>query len=371
MKFTLFDRSATFGGGYVFAVVNRLQMLYFVLILPEQLMRSHMLILIILIGLVSQLNLWILAKGLSTKELRTFEDLERMFGKPLLAVLITLGLGALLLKMCVFTLGYAELIQQFIFTSLSEQWIIAIVIAVSIYIAIRGMEKTIRFGIIAFLFSSWMIIAFIFLFVTSFDSLYHLSDVIPHQWQDVRLINVLLIMSSLSGPEFLICLFPWVGKGGNLLKWLSLGNALSVLEYVFLFAATLVFFGEGYLKEVSFPFVNMIQYMQTSFIERIEVIFLSFHAFHFIFANALFGLSFYGGIRFLLGRLQKANSRLGLLATFSLIGIAMLVASEWLWEGFHLNTFTIIQVYVGAFTYVVVPTLFYTVIRLRRGQRFI
>ncbi|MDI5788706.1 hypothetical protein PO124_10775 [Bacillus licheniformis] len=65
-----------------------------------------------------------------------------------------------------------------------------------------------------------------------------------------------------SSPEYLICLAPWFSKEANVLKCLSVGNAISLFEYLFClsvhcFLRLLLFAGNR------FPVMNMLRYLQS------------------------------------------------------------------------------------------------------------
>ncbi|WHY71834.1 GerAB/ArcD/ProY family transporter [Fictibacillus enclensis] len=369
-RFRLFDRTAVMGSGYIFAMVNRMQMLYYVLILPKHLVHPYMMAGILGVGVLSQINLLILAKYLTSNYfVLGYRGFVQLFSEKIVRFFALLGIFFILIKVTVTTLGYVEIVHQFMFPSMKTSWLIFVLMASGFYIASQGMEKTIRLSIIGFLATIWVILVYIPYFLPPIAETHHLYPLVPgevslHSWY-----GLLMVWSALSGPEYLVCLGPWIGPKEKILRGMSIGNALSVFEYLVLFGACLLYYGSPYLEKISFPVVNMIRYLQSPGFERVDLILISLNMIYFLYLIALFLLCLYGAIRIVAGRINIKTNRKGFLGSVIAVFICMLVINGWYWrEGQELNVWVTLQLWLGAITYLLVPSVLAIAMRWKRRQ---
>lgn len=287
-----------------------------------------------------------------------YEGFAALFGERKPRFFILIGLIQLALKIAIMITSYAETVRHFIFPAININWLVIFILVISGYVASRGMENTMRFVIIAFMSSFWMVFLFIRFYIPPIASLTDLYPLIPFEWTEHSWKALLVMWSSFSSPEYLICLAPWFSKEANVLKCLSVGNAISLFEYLFLFIGALFFYGSSYLRETVFPVMNMLRYLQSPILERIDTFLLSAHMFHFAFVIAIFLLCFYGGLRILFKRVSKPVTRRGFLFSFLLIMGCSLIMSTWFWQsGKEQNMWFLIEVSIGAATYALIPAL--------------
>jgi hypothetical protein len=358
---SLFEKTSTYGGIYIMFIVNRLQTVYFMLVMPNYLVQPYMIWGIITVGILSHLNLALLFKWLgSERSAKGFEGFVELFGSKWIRFFAFIGLIPIGMKIIVITIGYAETVQKFIFPSMDLKVLLGLIVVLSAYVASQGMEKTIRFVTIVFFITAWNILVLIPLLYLHTSSLYDLFPLIPTDgtasvWQ-----RLLFLWSCFSGPEYLICLAPWLDLQRKQRVFASIANALSVLEYLFLFVVSLLFFGAVYLKDVRLPVVQIARYLQFPIFERIDVILISMQMFNFVFAIAIFLLCFYGAVRIATGRHQKKKpcTRFGLLILYLTIFTVMLIVVKLMWtDVFRQHVLISIQIWLGALTYLVIPGL--------------
>ena len=137
-------------------------------------------------------------------------------------------------------------------------------------------------------------------FIPPIAALHDLYPLIPTNWTTDSWKGLLLIWSSYSGPEYLICLIPWIKPQQKMRKYLTYANALSTSEYLLLFIASLFFFGSNYLSKSKYPIIQMIRYLQSPMFERLDIILISLHMFLLVFAISIFLLCIYGATRIIL-----------------------------------------------------------------------
>ncbi|EMY8535085.1 GerAB/ArcD/ProY family transporter [Bacillus paranthracis] len=365
--YQLFKKNETFNGLYAMLLVNRLQMLYFFLIMPNILIHPYMIWVLIAVGILSQLNLLLLSKWLLTRlSSNGYNGFVQMFGKRLVRFLSFIGLFFILLKLSVITLGFSEIVQTFMLPSTDTNFLVFFILLFCFYVAGKGVEHTIRFVLISFFCTFWMITFFVFFF---FPPIAHLSDLyplIPMEWKVENWKAFFLILSSYSGPEFLVFLGPWLKTNNKTFRYLSYGNALTVVEYVFLFIASLLYFGSNYLSKSQYPIINMARYFQNPVFERIDMIMLSFELFNLVFAVSLFLLLFYGASKIAFGKMSKPTSGKGLLSNVSLIFIGMVLMNELFWKSEEKQNFLLnLQIIAGSISYFLVPLVIVLVMKKR------
>jgi hypothetical protein len=368
--FSLYEKTSTFGGFYAMLLMSRLQVLYYILILPTYLVYPYMIWASVAIGMLSQLNLMILSKWFASDyAAKGYQGFVELFGERAVRFFAFAGLFFIFLNVTVNTLGYVEMIHKFIYPSMDEKWQIVFLLLISCYVAALGMEKTIRFVVISFLSSFWILAVFIPFFLPPMASLHDLYPLIPTSWSSTpSWKSLLIIWAAFSGPEYLVCMSPWLGPRPKMLKYLSFANALSIFEYSYFFVASLLFFGSDYLSKTRFPVIHMSRYLQSPVFERIDIILISVHLFHLVFAISIFLLCFHGAIRIAVGKAQKPTTRIGYLSSCMAIFACTIMINQWFWKTVENQNFWFnLLVWAGAFTYFLVPGFLLAAVK-RKGR---
>jgi hypothetical protein len=369
-SFFLYGKTTTYSGVYLFFMVNRMQMLYYPLMMPSVLVEPWMIWIILALGVLSQVNMWLLSKWFSSDySAKGYQGFVQLFGERNVRVFACVGVLLIFFKVLIATQGYVEIIHQVIFPSMNPKWLILFLFIVSCYVSSLGMENTIRFVVIAFLSTFWLIFMFLPFFFPPIASLHDLYPLKPVKGSNFSWYVCLFVWSALSGPEYLIFLGPWLNSNQKMLKYLTIGNFLTVIEYSLMFFSTLLFFGSNYLKKVMFPVVNVIRYLQSPILERIDMILLSMYMFLFVFAIAMYNLWLYGAVRIMLGRGVHQTNRLGFICCCLAILVGIMFAQHWFWnQGSSLSPLPNIQIWLRGLTYTFVPIFLFMVVK-RKGRK--
>jgi hypothetical protein len=365
-SFALYEKTNTYDGVHVMLIANRFQMLYFFLILPMHLAHPYMIWAILAIGLLSQLNLIILSKVLHSNSSNGYLGFKTLLGVKFSRIFSFIGLFLLLNKIIFILLGYVEVIQQFMFPSMNFNWLVLFIFLTCVFVASHGMEKTFRFVVIAFFCTFWMILLFISFFLPPIAAVSDLYPLIPTDWSAASWKGLLLLLSSFSGPEYLIFLTPWIKSRKKVLRSLSYANLLTTLEYLLLFIAALFFYGSAYLSKSKYPVVNMARYLQFPILERIDMVLISGQVFTVVFSISIFLLFFYGAVRIGMGKAQHQTTRIGFLSFCLFIFICIIFSYEWIWKSeLNQNILLNFQLWIGTITYFIVPILLLVTIKLK------
>jgi hypothetical protein len=367
---SLFKKKSVYGGVYTIFIMNRLQILYFALIMPTYLAVPHMILGIVGMGLLSQINLVILSKWFaSVYSTRGYQGFVQLFGEKTVRVLACLSLCIILIKITVITLGYVDVIHQFIFPSMSKKWLLFFSFLMGFYLAVQGMDNMIRFIIIIFLGTVWILVLFLPIFFSPSSSLHDLYPLIPNDWTMHSWKSLLFMFSAFSGPEYLIVLVPWLHPHKQTMPSLTWANTFTVFEYLFLFVASLLFYGSSYLSIASFPIVNMTRYLQSPVFERVDIILISIHIAASVYALALFLLVCYGAVRITVGNVHKPTTLIGLMSICLLIFLWMVLINHYYWEAeAGTKLWTELQLWLGALTYGLIPTVLLIAVKRNKGR---
>ena len=199
---SLFERTSAFKGIYLFFLVNRLQMLYFFFIIPMYLIQPHMIWAIIAVGILSHIIIVMLSKWFISKYAsKGYQGFVDLFGVRMIRIFAILGMLFIIVKISVITLGYMEIVHQFIFPSMNPNLLIIIMFMIILYLAVQGLEKSIQFIVISFISTFWMIVLFLPFFFPPIAQIQDLYPIIPFELTMSSWKGLLLVLSSFSGPN--------------------------------------------------------------------------------------------------------------------------------------------------------------------------
>lgn len=367
---SLYNRTSTFDGIYFLLLVNRTQMHYYVLIMPVYLVHSYMVWGIIVMGLLSQLNVMLLSKWFtSSYAAKGYQGFLQLFGKRMVQLFAIFGFLIILLKVSILSLGYVEMLHSFIYPSMDKKWLILVILLISLFVASHGMEKTLRFVVIAFLCGAWILIVFIPFFFPPIANYRDLYPLIPTEWSGQSWRGLLFIWSAYSGSVYLAFMVPWLSSNKKITKYLVIGNMLTIIEYLVLFIATILFYGSSFLSKINFPVVYMASYIETNALVRIDYILISFHMFNYVFDISILLLCFYGAIRVIMSKMNERTTRIGLLSSWFVILISIIIMNQWLWQSVPGQKLLLnIQSCLGAFMYLLVPTILYIAVKRKESM---
>lgn len=362
----LYEKTVSFNGVYPVLLVNRMQVLYFLLFMPAVLVHPYMVWVILIAGLCSQGCLWMISKWLKTAAAQQgYQGFSSLFGRRVLQLLCLIGIFFLFLKISILVLGYSQIVRQFVYPSMDSDWMILIIVLIVWYLSSHGIIKTIRFSVIAFLISHWMSYLFMIFFFSTGASIQDLYPLVPTEWNNDLWQGLLFVFSAFSGPEYLIFLGPWMRPDRRLLRNLSIGNLLSVTEYVILFIASILFFGTGYLSRTEFPLIEMMKYLQTPLFEHIDTILISIYMFNFVFVASILMLLLFGSVRMVLNRPPSETSTpFSFLGCIILLLFFILLVNETIWQN-ELGQDVLVnyQIWAGAASYLLVPAILLLIVK--------
>jgi hypothetical protein len=312
--------------------INRLQTQFYILYLPKVLPDPAMIGVILLASICSHINIILISNYFKTGEISA-DNLVPVRSFRRLAVKLTAlaGLGVILVKSIVLTMGYVGIIHHILFPSVNQMLFAAILLSASLYLARLGMEKTIQFAMIAFIGTIWVIIFYVpFAFPPNANYGY-LQPLLPgeiplHLWQ-----IFFTVWASFAGPEYLLALPKRAVDPKQLKKALMIANAITAIEYIFFFCICLMFYGPEFLSRQDIPIIDLIRYIELPFVERLEMVLMTVYALSVVFVIAVLLLYAAGSLRLFIGTSRPQFDRLWLWLAFAILFLLTLVADRWIW----------------------------------------
>lgn len=144
---------------------------------------------------------------------------------------------------------------------------------------------------------------------------------------------------------------------------------LTIIEFSLLFIASVLFYGSNFLSKINFPIGYMGSYIQTSGLERIDHILISFHMFNYVFDISILLLCLYGAGRVFMRKMNKGATRIGFLSSWFIILISIILMDQWLWETIPGQKMLLnIQIWLGAFIYLLVPAILFTAVKRKESM---
>lgn len=185
---------------------------------------------------------------------------------------------------CLVIKQYALIYQMLIFPSTSDTVLKLFVDVLVFLYVIKGIYTMSKANVI---FSLLLLlqIPLAFFFFEEFD-LARLTPFIFQEGKDMKE-GFIRLYGAYMGYELCLFLFPYAEKNKKWLKYIHLGNGITMFIYMLVTFLAYGFFSHKTIIHVSFPILDMYAYLRFPFIERIQ---------NFLFSLFLFSILHSGGM---------------------------------------------------------------------------
>lgn len=260
---------------------------------------------------------------------------------------------------CLVIKQYVLIYQMIIFPSTSDL-MLKIIIDILVFLFVtKGIYNMSKANLLM-VFILLMIVPSGFMLLGDFDLLrlspYLFKD--GHNW----LKGFANVYAAFMGYELSLLLFPYTEKNNKWLKYVHLGNSLTMLIYVSVVLLCYGFFNYHELRYLSFPLLDMFGYLQFPFVERIQNFIFSLFLFSIITTS---GMYFWSSQQMYSAVLPKFPWKL-LLALIMILAIgvsyipkSLIIVEQW----FDILSLIEVGVAVG------LPLLALLAILIQRGRR--
>ncbi|MGK9253131.1 GerAB/ArcD/ProY family transporter [Paenibacillus sp. 32352] len=368
----LFSISAPFGFLSLAFWANRMQTLYYLLYLPSVLAEPVMIGLILLAAGCSHLNILMIARCFAWKETPGgYLGIVRTLGSAVSFLFLLAGLFAVLMKGIVLMMGYVDIVHHILFPALHATLFGILLLCACVYLARLGMEKTVRFAIVAFVGTIWVTFLYVPFAFPPAAEYRHLLPLLPEHMPKGDWQTFLTIWAAFSGPEYMLALPKEAVDAKKLKTALISANAFTAFEYIFFFVICLTFYGSDYLQRQDLPIVDLIRYIQLPFAERLEMILIPAYAISVVYVVAILLLYAAGAIQ-CLARSRLSAGRAPFWLAFLMMLLLTWMAGRWIWpDEWKAKEWITWLSWLDASTYTVLPFGFFLLgwIMIRRKWR--
>ncbi|PPB08494.1 GerAB/ArcD/ProY family transporter [Brevibacillus laterosporus] len=200
--------------------------------------------------------------------------LGSFFGKSIMVVWILYSLlGAV-------TIFYTSIyiIKEWVLPNTMTFLIVALFLLCT-YIALRGGVRLIcRYQVFVFFFTLWM--PLILLFSLKHGHLTFLLPVLKEGWLPI-LHGVKVTVLAFLGFEWVFLFYPYLENKKHAVKGIIIANTITLLVYLQITFSCFTFFSPDEISKFIWPTLTLVKPVRFSFLERFEIIYLSFYIFIF------------------------------------------------------------------------------------------
>ncbi|NME96530.1 GerAB/ArcD/ProY family transporter [Clostridium cochlearium] len=352
-------------------LTNRLQIINLIIFSTERLQYPHMVWLIILGGVISQLYIYILSRWLSSSMgKKGVIGIFDLFGNVFTKIFLFVWLCFMLIKFIIASSYYVYLLHKYLMTQHPKPTLVLVLIISSVYLASKGFSNALKFSVIAFVFSVGILLLYILLMFNAFVSIQDIFPLFGNVFNSNFLNSMLLIWGFFSGPEYLILIGPYIRSDVNIHKSMFIGNLMTIIEYVAFFLGTFIFYGSDFLPYVQHSYINMINFLQFKSIQRLEMIILPVFMVNFTLSLAVILLSSFKAIVYITGskKIPKETTltffMISSIFTFACIFFILKLFTTEIQALFWGN----VLLYLSVFTYTSIPAIIFIAI-LAKSRR--
>ncbi|NOV01759.1 GerAB/ArcD/ProY family transporter [Paenibacillus planticolens] len=193
-------------------------------------------------------------------------------------------IGAVILAFYFFLYGYVGItrtilyVKQWLLPQTSAFKIMSLLLIPTYTIARNGIRIIGRYAELVFFISMW--IPFAYLLTLKDAQWLYLLPVLKEGWLPVFHAAGAALLS-FSGTGILLILYPFLLHKQQATAGVLISNTMSMLVFLLITLICFVYFTPNEIKEYNEPVVSVLKNIEFKFIERIEVVFISFYIFMF------------------------------------------------------------------------------------------
>ncbi|RAL22026.1 GerAB/ArcD/ProY family transporter [Thermoflavimicrobium daqui] len=203
-----------------------------------------------------------------------YEILPKYFGKWIGKSLCVIWILYSFLIATVILLTTVDIICLWILPN-TPTFLIMLSFIIPIYMLIqRGLQAIGRFAEIAYLITIWM--PLILLVSLKNGQWLNLLPVIKEGWLPIFQF-IKLTAPAFLGFEIIFVLYPFLEKKKEAAKGFFIANTLTLVIYLFALLICYIRFSQAEIRAFIWPTLNLLKLIQFPFLERLEIIFLSFY----------------------------------------------------------------------------------------------
>lgn len=199
---------------------------------------------------------------------------RRFFGKWLGSLFSVCWIVYTMLASFLITVTALYIVTTWILPKTMPIYILLLLTIPGFYLARNGIRIIARFSVLVFFFTSWMAILFMYPMIKG--EIVNLLPLIKDGFMPI-VKSVPQITFSFLGIELLFLFYPFLEDKSKALKGILIANGLTLLSYLIVTFSSFIYYGPYEVLEYVWPTLNLVKPVEFPFLERFEIIFLSFY----------------------------------------------------------------------------------------------
>ncbi|WP_159882454.1 GerAB/ArcD/ProY family transporter [Paenibacillus puerhi] len=186
---------------------------------------------------------------------------------------------------CLLAKQYVMVFQMIAFPTTNPMIFKLVFDVLAFLLVIQGIYNISKASTVFFWGTMWILLLLFYFYVD-----FQWSRLTPFFFQDSKITmqGTASIYLAFLGYELCLLLFPYTTQKTRLMKGVWIGNLLLFLNYLYVSFISFGFYGHRYLKDLEFPLLNILAYMQFPFIQGTENLFYAFFMFSIIVTSVMF-----------------------------------------------------------------------------------
>ncbi|RXZ84317.1 spore gernimation protein [Paenibacillaceae bacterium] len=241
---------------------------------------------LLLSGIVAAINIGLIGLVYRLSDGNSiFELLESVFPKFVLFPCYILLASIWSFLGCLIGKQYILLFQMVAFPTTSPMIFKFLFDILAFLLLIKGIYNISKASNLFFFMTIWVI--FIIFFYTDEFQWIRLTPFL-FRGGNITWDNSLEVYTAFLGYELSMLFFPYVARGSKFIRAVHIGNLSVMVVYILFSIISFGFFSFGQLRQLMYPFLDLLAYIQLPFIERIENLLFTFFLFNILITTVMY-----------------------------------------------------------------------------------
>ncbi|PET44471.1 spore gernimation protein GerH [Bacillus sp. AFS001701] len=314
---------------------------------------------VIIAGLFVNVVVWFMYKMLTKAQGDIIDAHKQFFGNIIGSVLSLIILTYyVILSISVLRL-YIEIVQVWMFPSISTWLLSSIILLLCYYIVSGGFRVVVGIAFLSGIFTA-VLYALLFHLPHKYIHMENILPILDHSFKDL-LLSAKNTIYTMAGFEILLMVFPFIRNGNSSQKFAQWGVAFSTLVFTLSAFTTFLLLSEKQIEHVIWARIYIAKLIHFPFLERFEYILLSSFLIKVISILALLLWSSSRGLKLIFKWKQKY--------TLILVSIISFIVCQLLETRYQINAFTDYTSRVSLYIFFVYIPLFSIIFMITKSGK--
>ncbi|AOZ93153.1 GerAB/ArcD/ProY family transporter [Paenibacillus crassostreae] len=241
---------------------------------------------LILVSIIVSLNLFLISAVYRLGKGKSILDiLEKSIPKFIIYPLYLALIFIFAILGCLVSKQYVLIFKMHAFPTTHPMVFKLVIDVVAYFLIIKSIYNIAKAATVFFWLIIWMIILLFYLY-----SDFEFSRLTPFIFREATFTTngFFTILISFLGFELCLFLFPYTNKQTKLMKAAQVSNIMVTITYLYTAFMAFGFYGHAHLKNLQFPLLNILGYIQLPFLQGTENLLFGFMLFSIIITSGMY-----------------------------------------------------------------------------------